>query len=120
MTRQRVYFFLALVLFAMLHPQFLLAEGLSLFADKSLSELILVATDQRAGTFRIADSSGYAQDGALKDLIGVEGAKVTAVRDIAVEVTTEEQYDWYGTIRPRTFTNIIPLARALKGGKGVQ
>ena len=120
MSRQQAYVLLILFLLAVLYSVSVQAEGVSLFADKDTSELILVATDPQAGTFRIADSSGYAQDGSINDLVGLEGAKVTEIRNTAIVVATEEEYDWYGTTRTRSLAQIIPLARALAGGMGMR
>ncbi|MHB8809853.1 MAG: hypothetical protein ACYC9M_07535 [Desulfobulbaceae bacterium] len=120
MSKQQAHILLILFLLAVLHSPPLHAEGFALFADKDLTGLTLVATDPQAGTFRIADSSGNAQDGTINDLVGLEGAKVTEIWNTTIVVTTEEEYDWYGTTRTRTLAQIIPLAQAFEGGKGVR
>lgn len=118
MIKQRVYVLLALVQLAIFYPGVLMAEGFVLFADQNLSEVTLVATNPGEGTFQVIDRAGFVQDGALDDFIGLEGAKVIEVRNTAIVVATEEEFDLNGTVRSRSMATVIPLAQVFEGGKG--
>lgn len=113
-------FFLILLTVSFMFREPLSAEGLSLFHDRNLAELVLIYTDPEAGSFAFMDESGVVQYGIIGDLIGVEGLTVTEVLSIQIIAVSYEEYDWYGTTRTRTNTINIPKARIIKGGKGVR
>ena len=104
---------------------FAFAEELFLFANQNLMDLTLVATDPENGTFSFLDKTGEMQEGIIGDVIGIEEAKVHEVLDLSIVVVTYEEYEgqnWDDTSITRTRTNVhtIPMARMLKGGKGVR
>ncbi len=96
------------------------AEGLLLFPDRDLVDLVLIETDPETGSFRFMDELGEVQDGTIGDLISVQELTVVEVLDITIIAASYEEYDWYGTTRIRTNTVKIPKARTFEGGKGVR
>lgn len=113
-------FFLVLLTVSIIFTESSSAEGLSLFPDRNLVELVLIDTDPETGSFSFIDESGMIQDGTIGDFVGVEGLTVIEVWDIQIIAASYEEYDWYGTTQTRTNTINIPKARIIKGGKGVR
>lgn len=99
---------------------FSFAEGLILFPDRDLRELVLLETDPETGSFSFIDESGELQDGSIGDLVSVQQLTIVEVLEIQIIAATYEEYDWYGTPRIRTNTVNIPKARIFSGGKGVR